>query len=413
VTVTVTAVLGDNAATRQAVVGAINAKSGQTGVVAQDTGDDSKGVQLTAADGRNIHVTVGVVASTAIGVKTDVTYGTYTLSSDKAITLGEGLGGRIERSGLRAGSYDKGVATLSAAGNNSTAIAAGDFAINGVLVGASRPTDDAASNTGQSASAFVKTAAINRISSQTGVTATVDTNTARGNTMTAAAMSGNMTINGITTANFVTTTDAAHSRAVTVAAINEISARTGVVAVDTGDNTTGVNLVAADGRNIDASVSGGMTSAASGILTATNYGGYTLHSSKAITIGAGTTGDEENGGFSLGTFGKGESGTAIKDVDISTVAGAQAAISAADNALESINSNRSNLGAVQNRLTSTISQLASASESFSASRSRILDADFAKETAALTKAQVMQQAGVAMLAQAKALPQQVMSLLQG
>ena len=102
----------------------------------------------------------------------------------------------------------------------------------------------------------------------------------------------------------------------------------------------------------------------------------------------------------------------IDKVDISTFAGSQQAMEIIDKALTAVNSGRAELGAVQNRFTSTIANLAASSENLSASRSRILDADFAAETANLSRTQILQQAGTAMLAQANALPQNVLSLLQ-
>ena len=101
----------------------------------------------------------------------------------------------------------------------------------------------------------------------------------------------------------------------------------------------------------------------------------------------------------------------VADVDISTARGAQDAIGVLDQALNAINSQRGDLGAVQNRFESTISNLAVTSENLSAARSRIQDADFAAETADLTRAQVLQQAGTSVLAQANAVPQNVLALL--
>jgi flagellin len=101
-----------------------------------------------------------------------------------------------------------------------------------------------------------------------------------------------------------------------------------------------------------------------------------------------------------------------KDLDISSFTGAQQAIEIVDKALTAVNSARADMGAVQNRFTSTIANLATSSENLSASRGRIVDADFASETANLSRSQILQQAGTAMLAQANALPQQVLSLLQ-
>ena len=104
--------------------------------------------------------------------------------------------------------------------------------------------------------------------------------------------------------------------------------------------------------------------------------------------------------------------TKLNTVDISTVAGANAAISVLDGALSQVTSIRSDLGAIQNRFGSTVSNLSATAENLNAARSRVLDADFAAETAALTRAQILQQAGVSILSQANALPQLVLSLLQ-
>jgi len=104
--------------------------------------------------------------------------------------------------------------------------------------------------------------------------------------------------------------------------------------------------------------------------------------------------------------------SSVATVDISTQEGAQSAISIVDAAIQGIDSQRASIGAVQNRLQSTIANLQSISENVSAARSRIQDADFAVETANLTRTQILQQAGVSVLAQANSLPQQVLSLLQ-
>ncbi|MCX2921234.1 flagellin [Stenotrophomonas rhizophila] len=102
----------------------------------------------------------------------------------------------------------------------------------------------------------------------------------------------------------------------------------------------------------------------------------------------------------------------LSDVNIGTVGGAQKALEIVDKALESINNTRADLGAVQNRFTSVVANLQTSSENLSASRSRIKDTDFAKETAELTRTQILQQAGTAMLAQANQVPQNVLSLLR-
>jgi flagellin len=102
----------------------------------------------------------------------------------------------------------------------------------------------------------------------------------------------------------------------------------------------------------------------------------------------------------------------VSEIDIGSQIGAQKALSVIDSALSLIDSSRAELGAVQNRFDNTISNLQSISENVSAARGRIQDTDFAAETANLSKNQILQQAGTAILAQAKQLPQAVLSLLQ-
>lgn len=104
--------------------------------------------------------------------------------------------------------------------------------------------------------------------------------------------------------------------------------------------------------------------------------------------------------------------TGFSDVSVATADGADKAIKQMDAALKAVNSARADLGAMQNRFESVVSNLNVNSENLSASKSRILDADFASETANLSRAQILQQAGTAMIAQANQLPQQVLSLLR-
>jgi len=104
--------------------------------------------------------------------------------------------------------------------------------------------------------------------------------------------------------------------------------------------------------------------------------------------------------------------TELSAVDISTVAGSNSAITVVDGALSQVSSIRADLGAIQNRFESTVANLSTSSENISAARSRIQDADFAAETAELTRNQILQQAGIAMLSQANSAPQNVLALLQ-
>jgi flagellin len=220
-----------------------------------------------------------------------------------------------------------------------------------------------------------------------------------------------VTVNGlaINVANAVG--NATTNRANTVAALNAQSSVTGVVATDTG---SGVSLAAADGRNVTVSFAAGSATGATiadfGLAPAATTGA-TLNLDYAAP--AGVTGSVVFAGAFANTSAIAATGTAVAAIDISSVAGANAALSAVDAALASVNSNRAALGAVQNRFSSTIENLQTSGENLSASRSRIQDADFAMETANLSRAQVLQQAGTAMIAQANQLPQQVLSLLKG
>jgi flagellin len=156
---------------------------------------------------------------------------------------------------------------------------------------------------------------------------------------------------------------------------------------------------------------GPITAAAgSGTLAAAVGAGVTNHGTLTLNSGVGfsVTGDTEGGlSTSSATL------NTISSIDISTINGANSAISLVDGALSQVNSMRANLGAVQNRFASTISNLQTSAENITAARSRIQDTDFAAETASMTRGQILQQAGTAMLAQANSLPNGVLSLLRG
>lgn len=184
-------------------------------------------------------------------------------------------------------------------------------------------------------------------------------------------------------------------------------------ATEAGDRVTAlVNAVNAKTAEtgVTASVVNGKVSLQS------KYGDFTVGSSLSAT-------DFKNSvGLSTGVSGtvagdiayaKGSPKTGFADLDISSTNGADNAILAMDAALKTVNGARATLGAVQSRFETTIENLSVNAENLSASRSRIMDADFAAETANLSRTQILQQAGTAMVAQANQLPQQVLKLLQG
>ncbi|MBV5309625.1 flagellin [Chromatium okenii] len=422
----------DAATTRASIVRDINLKSEQTGVTASDTGTENGGVTLTAADGRNIslHNTTGslTAASTGLGLagvlaNGSITTGTVTLvsSGGKDITITSDSVGNASDAGFMEGTYSgKTTQVTSNLGTNTAAMTAGNVFVNGVSVGPSYATDDKASSgtaIQNAGSAIAKAAAFNAVSDKSGVTATVNQNILKNNAAQATAVGAvSATINGVSIAGFTTTASAnSANRQELVSQINKISGETGVRAIDTGvDGTTaggGVQLIANDGRNIELTVSNG-ANAGLGQTSGIYAGEFTLSSDKEIVITRGTDTNISNTGLSVGNYGGGEDGMSLANIDISTVAGAQKALGAIDNALEQVNNTKSDLGAVNNRLDFTISNLSSIKQNSEASRSRIQDADFAAETANLSRSQVLQQASSAMLAQANSAPQQVMSLLR-
>lgn len=192
---------------------------------------------------------------------------------------------------------------------------------------------------------------------------------------------GDLIINGVEIGVVTLVATAATNATELIRVINESSNLTGVVAF-AGNGTSNIGL---------RSVSGGEISV--------KYG----ETATAATVAAQTGLQERNATVGTGS---------VSSVDVSTAAGAQKAIGIIDKAIDQVSSTRAELGAVNNRLDFTVSNLANISEKTSAARSRINDADFAQETANLSRSQVLQQAATAMLAQSNARPQQVLSLLR-
>lgn len=342
----------------------------------------------------------------------------------------------------------------------------GDLLINGVTIGGAETGADTASATvssdgarilssEKSQSAIAIAAAINKVSDETGVTAEVNATEVVGgdglNVDTSKFAEGDQAgiyINGVEVGTVTLQTDGSgtldsdRARADALNLINQNAGKTGVTAVDNGVSLT---LTAADGRNVsiaiddksgadasigaimglDAAVDGigestfgagsvaGAATSAEASTYETTYGTVKLSSAKEFTLEGGANGNSELDaiGLATGTYGGGEDGQFLADIDISTFEGAQAAITAIDNAIGQVASQRADLGAIQNRLESTVSNLQVTSENLNAANSRIQDADFAAETAELSRTQVLQQAGISVLAQANAAGQQVLSLL--
>jgi flagellin len=436
-------VTSDAGASRRLVVDAINDISSQTGVRAVDSGSDSNGVKLIADDGRNITLSFTTLSAGNTGLGTSgVQTGTFSLQSTNGeaivISSNSDVSTDIEKSGLRAGTYSKSESYLASdvravapastapATGNAGVLNLGDMVINGVTIAAALAEDDTASDTTatsstKAASAIAIAAAINKASEETGVRAVAEANVIVGTSFTAAATSG-LVVNGVAidTAGLTSTS----TRQDVADAINAHAGETGVVATDNGQ---GITLTAEDGRNISLAHSSGAGAAASvglggatgamGTASAgaavTTYARVTLVSDSAFTVEAGANGAANLGalGFTEGTYGGTSDGQKISDISIATQEDALKALSAIDNALETVLDERGKLGAIRNRLDFTAANLANVVTNTEASRSRIEDADFAAESAKLAKNQILLQAGTAMLAQANASQQTVLSLL--
>lgn len=336
------------------VSGAINALTSQTGVAA--TYNTSTGaLSLTSSEGRDIILAQGSVAG-----------GVRALNAT-GLTVG-GTGATLGTSTMTFGT---------------TAVSGETVVLNGITF-----TFDATVASGT-----------NTVNSATSVT--VGSN---GTALTTAATMAT---------NFAAAITAAKADSRTTTALTSVSA-TAAAAVTTISDTR-VGLAATVGRTLTAAMTGATalaqatgTDFTGGTTTLTTGGTLTLGSASSFTLSGVGTGLADAGFSALTVALSKLSATAV-----TTVAGSNTAISVLDAALSQINSQRASLGAIQNRFVSAVSTLQTSSENITAARSRVMDADFAQETAALTRGQILQQAGTAMLAQANSLPNGVLALLRG
>lgn len=398
------------------------------------------GATVTLAEGGTVAATV-----TAVAVETDtITFAGQTVTetggagNEAAVKVGT-LSLFIEQAGLNIQS-DVAVGAdsiLNAAANTNATLTAGSAvsdASSGNFAAAQTLTitGDAAATVSFAANSTAAeiAAAVNKVSDSTGVSATGRTTATISNLDTDGIVS--LTLNGEVVSANVTTTDLS----ALATAINDKSGATGVSASISDDNAS-ITLTHSTGEDIDIenfthSVANVNTSTVATLRVTGAEGAFVSLQDGTVldldsTVVGGNVEFASNGSFTVssnvaaadgGLFATAANVTnasslqTVDSIDISTVTGANAAIDIADGALAKIDSIRADLGAIQNRFESTISNLNTSVENFSAARSRIQDTDFAAETANLTRSQILQQAGVAMLAQANALPQLVLSLLQ-
>jgi len=317
-----------------------------------------------------------------------------------------------------------------------TALVSGALALNGFVVGAA--STDGVSSTGSDSSGIAVAAAINAVSGQSGVMASVQKTVREGTAVGAVGATGfgvtlaagTVSINGVSIGNIDAATSAVGRAAQMAAAINAKSGQTGVVAeFSTTDGA--VKLTATDGRNIAIDVKSTATSISSAMTGLTHTAGTTsgatttsvtrssvkLSSSNAsgITVeGLTAAGLAAAGltGVTSYTASTATAGAGVSTVDLTTATGSQTALSTLDKAINTITDARAAMGAYQNRLNASIANLETSSMNLQASRSRILDTDYAKETTTLAKSQIIQQPATAMLAQANQSAQSVLSLLK-
>jgi flagellin len=299
-------------------------------------------------------------------------------------------------------------------GQNQNNLAVGATAASTIVVGGS--TYSLGTVTGDAADV---TAAINN-SGVSGLTATVNaTSSAAGTgaqTAGAATNVDSITINGIAVAvtnSGVLATNVANA----VTAINGVSAETGVSAAVNGSG--GITLSDAAGNNVTMAFAettkngtAASTVADYGLtgVAATSTGTYNF----SYVAPSGVSGNLQFTGTALGaaSYAIGATGNAVSTLSVTSVASSNTALTAIDAALQQVATSSAQLGAYQNRFQSAITGINTDSTNLAAARSGIQDTDYAQATSALTKAQILQQAGTAMVAQANTLPQNVLTLIQ-
>ena len=312
-------------------------------------------------------------------------------------------------------------ASESVAASGTATSLAGDIVIDGLQ---SKTVTLGASDTAATAAA-----AINAVADSTGVTASArnvsEFKVAAAGTFSLSVKGDNTTAANVT---FSVSANTAAGLAEAVKGFNDVSSQTGITA-KLNSAANGLILTNESGADIDitngAASTQSVTLAAQNAPTTLSSGTLTFSGAHTATAGnaavsRGTLEFNSDKGYSLNasstsvltTTGFASSLKAVNTIDVSTVDGATKALKIVDSALTTVSGQRAAFGALQSRFESTVSNLQATSENLSASRSRIQDTDFAAETANLSRSQILQQAGTAMLAQANALPQNVLSLLQ-
>ena len=329
--------------------------------------------------------------------------------------------GNAKASALGVVGATTGTSTFTAATTVSTiALSAGDLSIKGYAIAAS--SGDGVSYKSADGSAIAKANAVNASSSLTGITAEALSNTfttAAVATGTLATAAGDLLINGVDIGPLSVAANATERVTQLVGAINAKTAQTGVSAKVNSATATQIDFTALDGRNITTTAGSSVAAGLAGVVVASDTTTtaklkFTSATGEATVVVTGTTNGlaatklTTSNTMAASTI----TGQTVSSVDLSSQANSQKALSILDAAIDTVTNSRANLGAYQNRFEAAISNLENTSTNLQASRSRILDTDYAKETTNLAKSQIVQQAATAMLAQANQSSQSVLALLK-
>jgi flagellin len=400
------------------------------GIVSASINDKGK-LTISAEDSSSITI-AGTGASVANTGTPATKNASIALTSDNGdpVTVERGSSGQLSDLNALGFRESNESGALEGTAIDANAFAAGDLTINGVEVGKSDSGD-----------LDDKIAAINKVSDESGVKAEAFTSLRLDFSGVGDLEGGTIKLNGVNVV--VGAGSSGQPAADFLADVNGATAQTGITATMYGSelvlegNVGAISITAGSTAATDdpeivladdttaAEIVGVMTNATElgagpgtfTDLTATGVsvnGGIKLESENGNPIGLSlsATGAAKSGLIEHNSSGDGKFGSALNSLDISTAAGANKAIEILDTAIQTVSDVRGELGAVTNRLDHTVKNLSNVSENAAAARSRIMDSDFAAESANLSRAQVLQQAGNAMLAQANSRPQQVLSLLQ-
>jgi flagellin len=413
---------------------AINAKTAQTGVTA--TASSTGVVTLNATDGRNITIktTLNGASGTGLGDVAAVVANTTesavltfgALASTETAVLG-GLTFTAASGGATAVQVAAAFANLkngmTLAEANAAATAAGTTTTQGVFTGTNFTGWNTGSSGGTAAVTFISTTPATNVTdiASTGtaskVTVTTPVNTTESSAVTfgsALTAGESVTFGGLTYTSTANTTTA--QLATAFASLANGATTGGQTATGTYSGAlSGFTTGAASGSSVTAISTTPATNVTNLDVTANRISTSTLTLAttrpEGITLGgaAGLTATGQTVGY---TASQATPGAGVSTVDLSTVAGSQAALNTLDKAINTVTDSRASMGAYQNRLTAAISNLETSSMNLQASRSRILDTDYAKETTNLARSQIIQQAATAMLAQANQSAQSVLALLK-